>query len=183
MSSAGRGQAPTFVHPVGTHVEDSCAGKGLRGHPQTPTPAFLFSRGILRAWSLPSGLVLGARAGHFTISPTGVLPAPPQMLPFSLPNLCTCKEGHEQGHPAQDVRPGEAPVPEAATQEADGDSSVNGQGQQDKKGCREECVGGNRDGLGARLRRGVWWGGWGGEKGEDRGVKSKVGVKMVRERE
>lgn len=33
------------------------------------------------------------------------------------------------------------------------------------------------------MRRGVWWGGWGGEKGEDRGVKSKVGVKMVRERE
>lgn len=70
--------------------------------------------------------------------------APDTALPTINPR--TCKEGHEQGHPAQDVRPGKAPVPKAATEETDGDSSVNGQSQQDEKGWGEEGVGGSGDG-------------------------------------
>lgn len=101
-----------------------------------------FLPGVHRAWSLPSGSVPGAP----------VWDSPPSSHPdtgLSTPKPSTCKEGHEQGYPAQDVGPGKAPIPEAATEEADGDSSVNGQGQQDEKCWRE------RSGVGV----GEW--GWG----------------------
>ena len=71
------------------------------------------------------------------------------------PKPGTCKEGHEQGYPAQDVGPGKAPVPKAATQKADGDSSVNGQGQQDEKGWRERAGDGDVRGNGVGFRDGA----------------------------
>lgn len=84
----------------------------------------------------------------------------------------SCEEAHEQGHPAQDVRPGKAPVPKAATQEADSDSSVNGQGQQDEKGWGEEDVGGSRGGG--------WVWRWGGPEIEARGEVEwvEVGIRV-----
>lgn len=41
----------------------------------------------------------------------------------------TSKEGHEHGHPAQNVGPGEAPVSKTPSQEADSHSSINGHTQ------------------------------------------------------
>lgn len=70
---------------------------------------------------------------------------------LSTPKPSTCKEGHEQGYPAQDVGPGKAPIPEAATEEADGDSSVNGQGQQDEKCWRERSGVGGGVGMGMEV--------------------------------
>lgn len=43
--------------------------------------------------------------------------------------LLTCKEGHEHGHPAQYVRPGEAPVTKSSSQEVDCHSSIDGHTQ------------------------------------------------------
>lgn len=47
--------------------------------------------------------------------------------------LLTCKEGHEHGHPAQYVGPGEAPVTKTSPQEVDSHSSVNGHTQKNKE--------------------------------------------------
>lgn len=65
------------------------------------------------------------------------------LLPFS---FLTCKEGHEHGHPAQYVGPGEAPVTKASAQEVDCHSSINGHTQQNKeswegdRGCMSVTV-------------------------------------------
>ncbi len=45
----------------------------------------------------------------------------------------TCSKGQNNGHPADDVRPGKAPVKEAFAEESDSDSGVNCQSQQSKK--------------------------------------------------
>ena len=49
--------------------------------------------------------------------------------------MITSKEGHEERDPAQDVGPGEPPVPEAPAQEVDGHSGVDRHGQQHKESC------------------------------------------------
>lgn len=54
----------------------------------------------------------------------------------------TCKEGHEQRHPAEYVGPGEAPVAEALSQEVDGDAGVDGHGEQDEEGWCDKRRGG-----------------------------------------
>lgn len=144
LGLAGRGQAPTFMHPVSTHVENSCVRKDPTGRPQAPAPA------LSRVWAGPGERLLAQCWGPVwdtLVSPSEVLPAVPQTPPFSLPSPRTCKEGHEQGHPAQDVRPGKAPVPEAATEEADCDAGVNGQGQQDEEGWEERVWVCYRDGV------------------------------------
>lgn len=76
----------------------------------------------------PSHSILPSPPVHGTAFPT---PGPPG----------TCEEGHEQGHPAQNVGPGEAPVPKATAEEADRDTGVNGQAQQDKEGWGERAGG------------------------------------------
>lgn len=48
-------------------------------------------------------------------------------------SFLTCKEGHEHGHPAQYVGPGETPVTETPPQEVDCHSSINGHTQQNKE--------------------------------------------------
>ena len=104
---------------------------------------------------MPSGSMLGAPSGtphHLGLLGSGGWDTDTD-LPTPKPS--TCKEGHEQGYPAQDVGPGKAPVPEAATQKADGDSSVDGQGQQDEKGWRETSGDGGVRGNGAGLRDGA----------------------------
>lgn len=50
----------------------------------------------------------------------------------------TCKEGHEHGHPAQYVRPGEAPVSETPAQEVHCHSGVDGHSQQNKESGDEK---------------------------------------------
>lgn len=42
----------------------------------------------------------------------------------------TCSKSQNDGHPADDVGPGEAPVQEALAKERDGHSGVNCQSQQ-----------------------------------------------------
>lgn len=54
----------------------------------------------------------------------------------------TCKEGHEQRHPAEYVGPGEAPVAEALSQEVDGDAGVDGHREQDEEGWCDKRRGG-----------------------------------------
>lgn len=61
----------------------------------------------------------------------------------------TCKEGHEHGHPAQDVGPGEAPVSKALPQEVDRHSGINGHSQQHKESWGG---GGDRRGAGSVQR-------------------------------
>lgn len=45
----------------------------------------------------------------------------------------TCGKGQNDGHPADDVGPGEAPVQEALPKEGDRHSGVNRQSQQSEK--------------------------------------------------
>lgn len=49
------------------------------------------------------------------------------------PLFLTCEEGHEHGHPAQYVGPGEAPVTKALSQEVDCHPRVDGHTQQNKE--------------------------------------------------
>lgn len=60
-------------------------------------------------------------------------------------SFLTCKEVHEHGHPAQDVGPGEAPVPKASPEEVDCHSSVNGHTEQNKESCGERDVNVSKD--------------------------------------
>ena len=51
-------------------------------------------------------------------------------------SICfTCSEGQNDGHPACDVGPGEAPVHEPLAEERDRHTSVNSQGQQRQEPC------------------------------------------------
>lgn len=51
--------------------------------------------------------------------------------------LLTCKEGHEQCDPAEDVRPGEAPVSETPPEEVHRHTGVDRHGEQNEKSCRD----------------------------------------------
>lgn len=162
--SARGGQAPAFMHPIGTHVENPCVSRDLSepsevtSHPRTLPPSLPSSLDVhspqtSQAWSLASDTQESMwDTPHLALQSAHLIPH--LHLPTLWPH--TCKEGHKHGHPAQDVRPGKAPVPEAAAQEADGDSSINGQGQQDKEGWGEGM--------------GVWVGRRWGEVGDAEGV-------------
>ncbi len=52
------------------------------------------------------------------------------------PPVLTCKKGHEQSDPAQNVGPGETPVAETLPEEVDRHPGVDGHSEQNKERWR-----------------------------------------------
>lgn len=52
----------------------------------------------------------------------------------------TCRKSQNDGHPANNVRPGKAPVQEAFSEKSDGHSGVDCQCQKSEKAWTDKCI-------------------------------------------